>query len=99
MSVFAIQRQSYAAFTGGDAGFDAVLGARGSQLRLVLNTVFHLETSPGNIPFSMYEEIKKNPQVELVIPYTVGKSARSFLRFAPHRLIIRDERSGGEDFF
>lgn len=78
MSVFAIQRQTYAAFTGGDVGFDAVLGARGSQLQLVLNTVFHLETSPGNIPFSLYEEIKKNPQVELAIPYAVGDNYQGF---------------------
>ena len=43
MSVFVIQKQTYQAFTGGDVGFDAVLGARGSQLQLVLNTIFHLE--------------------------------------------------------
>lgn len=78
MSVFAIQRQTYAAFTGGDVGFDAVLGARGSQLQLVLNTVFHLETSPGNIPFAMYREIQKNPQVELAIPYAVGDNFQGF---------------------
>lgn len=78
MSVFAIQRQTYAAFTGGDVGFDAVLGARGSQLQLVLNSVFHLETSPGNIPYSLYEEIKKNPQVELAIPYAVGDNYQGF---------------------
>lgn len=78
MSVFAIQRQTYAAFTGGDIGFDAVLGARGSQLQLVLNTVFHLETSPGNIPYAMYQEIAKNPQVELAIPYAVGDNYEGF---------------------
>lgn len=78
MSVFAIQRQTYAAFTGGDAGFDAVLGARGSQLQLVLNTVFHLETSPGNIPFALFQEIKKNSQVELAIPYAVGDNYQGF---------------------
>ncbi len=78
MSVFAIQRQTYAAFTGGDIGFDAVLGARGSQLQLVLNTVFHLETSPGNIPYSLYKEIAGNAQVELAIPYAVGDNYEGF---------------------
>jgi putative ABC transport system permease protein len=72
ISVFSIKAQTYEAFTGGPVGFDAVLGARGSQLQLVLNTVFHLETSPGNIPWSMYRTIKANPQVELAIPYAVG---------------------------
>jgi putative ABC transport system permease protein len=78
MSVFVIQRQTYAAFTGGDIGFDAVLGARGSQIQLVLNTVFHLETSPGNIPYAMYQEIAKNPQVELAVPYAVGDNYKGF---------------------
>lgn len=78
LSVFAIQKQTYAAFTGGETGFDAVLGARGSQLQLVLNTIFHLETSPGNIPYSMYQEIAKNPQVELAIPYAVGDNYKGF---------------------
>lgn len=78
MSVLSIQQQSRAAFTGGDIGFDAVLGARGSQLQLVLNTVFHLETSPGNLPWVMYEEIKKDRQVRLAIPYALGDNYLGF---------------------
>ena len=40
LAVFAIQAQSVRAFTAGPLGFDAVLGARGSQLQLVLNAVW-----------------------------------------------------------
>jgi len=78
MSVFSINRQTYDAFTGGNAGFDAVLGARGSQLQLVLNTVFHLETSPGNIPWAMYRTIQQDPGVELAIPYAVGDNFHGY---------------------
>lgn len=78
MSVFAINRQTYDAFTGGKVGFDAVLGARGSQLQLVLNTVFHLETSPGNIPWSLYKEIAEDPRVTLAIPYAVGDNYQGY---------------------
>lgn len=78
MSVFVIQKQTYQAFAGGDSGFDAVLGARGSQLQLVLNTVFHLETSPGNISWQMYRDIAQNPQVELAVPYAVGDNYQGF---------------------
>ena len=78
MSVFAINRQTYDAFTGGKVGFDAVLGARGSQLQLVLNTVFHLETSPGNIPWSLYKEISEDPRVTLAIPYAVGDNYQGY---------------------
>jgi putative ABC transport system permease protein len=78
MAVFAIKTQTYQAFTGGEIGFDAVLGARGSQLQLVLNTVFHLETSPGNIPWSLYQQIKQDPRVRLAIPYAVGDNYQGF---------------------
>lgn len=78
MAVFAINRQTYDAFTGGNAGFDAVLGARGSQLQLVLNTVFHLETSPGNIPWKVYQTIKQDPGVSLAIPYAVGDNFHGY---------------------
>lgn len=72
LSVFSIQAQSRAAFTSGASDFDAVLGARGSQLQLVLNTVFHLETSPGNIPWSMYQSVKQDSRVRQAVPYALG---------------------------
>jgi len=78
MSVFAINAQTYDAFTGGKVGFDAVLGARGSQLQLVLNTVFHLETSPGNIPWSLYKEVSEDARVTLAIPYAVGDNYQGY---------------------
>ena len=78
MAVIGIKAQSVAAFTGGQIGFDAVLGARGSPLQLVLNTVFHLETSPGNIPWTMYQKMKNDPRVELAVPYALGDNYRGF---------------------
>ncbi len=78
MAVFSIKNQTYDAFTGGNAGFDAVLGARGSQLQLVLNTVFHLETSPGNIPWEMYRAVAADPGVALAIPYAVGDNYEGY---------------------
>jgi len=78
MAVFAIKTQTRAAFTGGPVGFDAVLGARGSQLQLVLNSVFHLETSPGNIPWNLYTAMKKDRRVALAVPYAVGDNYKGF---------------------
>ena len=86
MSVFSVAEQSRLAFSGGPVGFDAVLGARGSQLQLVLNTVFHLETSPGNIPWSLYEEVRADDRVALAIPYAVGDNYKGY------RIVGTDER-------
>ena len=64
MAVFSIESQARSAFTGGETGFDAVLGGRGSELQLVLNSVFHLESSPGNVPWTLYQEVKARPFVD-----------------------------------
>ncbi|MCG6962271.1 MAG: FtsX-like permease family protein [Acidobacteria bacterium] len=78
LAVWSIQDQARRAFTATPGGFDAVLGARGSQLQLVLNTVFHLDTSPGNIPWTMYERMRNDPRVAAAIPYAVGDSYASY---------------------
>jgi putative ABC transport system permease protein len=78
MSVWAIKEQSQAIFTGVNGGFDAVLGARGSKLQLVLNAIFHLEASPGNLEWSDYLAIKDNPSVETAIPIAMGDNYRGY---------------------
>src|SRR5690348_10939719 len=78
MSVWVAQQQSRATFINSGGGFDAVLGARGSKLQLVLNAVFHLEASPGNLAWSDYLEIRKNPAVELAVPLAVGDNYRGY---------------------
>lgn len=78
LSIYQIEAQARAAFGGGASDFDAVLGARGSQLQLVMNTVFHLDTSPGNIPWAMYQQVKKDPRVALAVPYAVGDNYKGF---------------------
>jgi putative ABC transport system permease protein len=78
LSVWVIKDQSNAAFTGVNAGFDAVLGARSSKLQLVLNSIFHVEASPGNLALEDYEDIKKHPGVEHAIPIAVGDNFKGF---------------------
>src|SRR5471032_1302069 len=78
MTVWMVKTQSQTAFTQTNAGFDAVLGARGSKLELVLNAIFHLEASPGNLAYADYEFIKRQPAVKLAIPIAVGDNLRGF---------------------
>ncbi len=78
MSVWVVKQQSQATFTGVNEGFDAVLGARGSKLQLVLNAIFHLEASPGNVAWSDFLDIQKNRSVELAVPIAVGDNYRGY---------------------
>jgi putative ABC transport system permease protein len=78
MSVWVVKQQSQATFTGLNEGFDAVLGARGSKLQLVLNAIFNLEASPGNLAWADYQDIKNNPDVELAVPLAVGDNYHGY---------------------
>ena len=78
MSVWTVKDQARATFTGVNGGFDAVLGARGSKLQLVLNSIFHLEASPGNVSGPDYLDIKNNRNVALAIPIAVGDNYKGY---------------------
>ena len=78
MAVWVLRSQADRTFTGVSGGFDAVLGARGSKLQLVLNAIFHLEDSPGNISADDVALIRKNPNVTLALPSAVGDNYRGY---------------------
>lgn len=78
MAVWVVKDQSRSTFTGQSGGWDAVLGARGAKLQLVLNAIFHLEASPGNITFDDYEGIRTNRAVAVAVPIAVGDNYRGY---------------------
>lgn len=78
MAVFNLSVQSERAFSGGSPGFDAILGPKGSPLQIVMNAVYHLDQSPGNIPWTLYEATARDPRVELAIPYVLGDNYQGF---------------------
>jgi putative ABC transport system permease protein len=78
MAVFTVHSATSHAFSGGRSEYDAILGARGSQEQLVLNTLFHLDASPGNIPWSMYREIADDPRIERAVPYALGDNYKGY---------------------
>lgn len=78
MAVWVMREEANRTFTSVTGGFDAVLGARSSKLQLVLNAIFHLEDSPGNIAGSDVELVKRNPSVELALPIAVGDNYKGY---------------------
>lgn len=78
MCVWMVKTQSREAFLNTSTGFDAVLGARGSKLQLVLNAIFHLEASPGNLAWTDYLYIKHHPAVKTAVPIAVGDNLRGY---------------------
>jgi len=78
MAVWTVKVRSQAAFTQMQSGFDAVLGPRSAQLQLVLNSIFHLDQSPGTMAWSDYLHIKSNGAVALALPITLGDNYRGY---------------------
>ncbi len=60
------------------SGFPMIVGPKGSPMQLVLNTVYHLDKSPGLMPYRAYEELRDARWVRLAVPYAVGDSFRGF---------------------
>ncbi len=60
-------------------GFELVVGPTGSPLQLVLNAVYHVEQSPGLVPYSALEQLRDQPEfVRLAVPYALGDSFRGY---------------------
>ena len=78
MSVWVVKDQARENFTGVDSGFDGVFGARGSKLQLVLNSIFHLEESPGNLTWEQYNLIANDRRVANAVPIAVGDNYRGY---------------------
>ncbi len=65
-------------YLGPQEGYSLVVGAPGSALQLVLNTIYHVDQSPGLIPVSVWRELDAHPSTRLAVPYAVGDAFRGF---------------------
>ena len=56
------------------AGVDAVVGAKGSPLQMILAGVLHVDVPAGNIALEAAQELAKDPRVKKLIPLSLGDS-------------------------
>jgi len=73
-----IKRQVEEKFSQTSVGYELIVGAKGSPLQLVLNTVYHLGNPTGNLPYSTYELYRRNPFVSYAIPMGLGDNYKGF---------------------
>jgi putative ABC transport system permease protein len=78
LGTWKIKEEAKNAFSRSSGGYDAVLGPRGSKLQLVLNGLFHLEASPGNLSWEQYEIIRDTRGVSEAYPIAVGDNYLGF---------------------
>lgn len=65
-------------FTSSIAGTDLIVGARSSNISLLLATVFHIGNQSQNIRWETYEQISSLPEVDWTIPIALGDSHKGF---------------------
>src|SRR2546423_9685211 len=86
VAIMVLRREGQNLFAQTDFGYDIIIGPpKGSPLQLTLNTVYHMDKSPGNIPYSLYEDMARRGKappgrqdfgffVKSAIPFMVGDS-------------------------
>ena len=55
-------------------GYQLIIGPKGSDMQLVLNTIYRVGAPIQNLPYLYYEELKKDPRVETAVPFCLGDS-------------------------
>jgi putative ABC transport system permease protein len=80
IAIMVFQREGEKLFGQTDFGYDIIVGPKASPLQVVLNTIYHLDVSPGNIPYSVFENLSatNHPLVRNAIPFAVGDDFKGF---------------------
>ncbi|MDR2442774.1 MAG: ABC transporter permease [Deltaproteobacteria bacterium] len=73
-----LRGQIRAGFVQAISGTDLVVGARGSQIQLIIYAVFHLGGATNNIGWDTAQEIAALPEVAWTIPISLGDSHRGY---------------------
>src|SRR5450432_2588691 len=88
VSIMIVRREGQNLFGQTDFGYDILIGPpKGSPLQLTLNTVYHMDVSPGVIPYAIYADMARKapplpghadfrPWVRQAVPFMVGDSFR-----------------------
>ena len=78
LSVEMVRYQAKDSFGKSVSGVDLLVGARTSQLNLLLHSVFQIGHATNNISWQSYREIAKNSKVAWAIPISMGDSHRGY---------------------
>ncbi|HOK08175.1 MAG TPA: ABC transporter permease [Candidatus Hydrogenedens sp.] len=78
-SVLTLREETRKRFEEEGQAFDLVVGAKGSPLQLVLSSVYFMDNPTGNIPWSVYEQVKNDSEyVQSAYPIALGDNFEGF---------------------
>lgn len=73
-----IRHEAKESFSKTVSGVDLIVGARTSQLNLLLYSVFHIGNPTNNISWQSYRELADDPKVAWTIPISLGDSHQGY---------------------
>ena len=100
MGVWVVNYQTQREFKNVTGGFDCILGPRGSQLQLVMNSLFHMDSSPGLISTADYEmfQTKYKRFYKNAVPIAVGDNYEGFRIVGTTHDLFSAEHSPGQKY-
>ncbi|MBK6957965.1 MAG: ABC transporter permease [Nitrosomonas sp.] len=73
-----IRHEAKESFSKTVSGVDLIVGARTSQVNLLLYSVFHIGNPTNNISWQSYRELADDPKVAWTIPISLGDSHQGY---------------------
>jgi len=100
MAVWVVNFQTQREFKNVTGGFDAILGPRGSPTQLVLNSLFHMDSSPGLISARDYQNFRTKYQrfYKNAVPIAVGDNYQGYRIVGTTHDLFAAEHSPGKKY-
>ena len=77
-AILTLRLETERAFSQKDTGFEIIIGAKGSPLQLVLNTMYHIGAPVGNFPLADCERLRADKRVKSSLPMVFGDNVGGF---------------------
>ncbi|MCU0427582.1 MAG: ABC transporter permease [Candidatus Kapabacteria bacterium] len=77
-SILTLRTETERSFSQKDTGFEIIVGAKGSPLQLVLNTMYHLGAPVGNFPLADCERIQADKRIKSSLPMVFGDNVGGY---------------------
>ena len=94
LTVRQLNGQARSAFTNTVSDTDLIVGARSSQINLLLYSVFRLGDATNNVSWRTFERLAKHRDVAWAIPLSLGDSHRGFRVLGTNQTYFRHYRFG-----
>ena len=78
LGVQRINSEAKASFTSTISGTDLIVGARTGAVQLLLYSVFRIGYATNNISWETVEELQEHPEIDWIVPISLGDSHRGY---------------------